>query len=105
MGIVIYVIMTATAFLGYVLPWGQMSFWAAAVITNFISVIPYVGKSIVVWILGGWGVCNPTLNAFYSLHYLFIKSCHSLYTSWWVGGTCAWFNKRHACTVWTAVKV
>ena len=41
------------------------------------------------------GVCNPTLNAFYSLHYLFIKSCHSLYTSWWVGGTCAWFNKRH----------
>jgi len=63
--------MVTTAFLGYVLPWGQMSFWAATVITNFFSVIPYLGESIIVLIRGGPGVCNATVNRFYSLHYLF----------------------------------
>ena len=58
MGVIIYVMMVATAFLGYVLPWGQMSFWAAMVITGFFSVIPYCGDSIIMLILGGWGVCN-----------------------------------------------
>ena len=71
MGIVIYLIMVATAFLGYVLPWGQMSFWGAVVITNFFSAIPYLGESLVVWIRGTPGISNATLNGFYSLHYLF----------------------------------
>jgi quinol-cytochrome oxidoreductase complex cytochrome b subunit len=62
--------MMATAFMGYVLPWGQMSFWAATVITNLFSAIPLVGESIVTWLWGGFSVDNPTLNRFYSLHYL-----------------------------------
>lgn len=62
--------MMATAFLGYVLPWGQMSYWAAKVITNFIVVIPYVGEKIAVLVWGGLDVSNATLNSFYSLHYL-----------------------------------
>ena len=59
-----------TGFMGYVLPWGQMSFWAATVITNLFSAIPVVGESIVSWLWGGYAVGNPTLNRFYSLHYL-----------------------------------
>ena len=70
-GITIYLIMIITAFVGYVLPWGQMSFWAATVITNLFSAIPYIGNSIVLWIWGRFSVSNPTLNRFYRLHYLF----------------------------------
>ena len=62
--------MIATGFMGYVLPWGQMSFWAATVITNLFSAIPIVGDTIVTWLWGGYAVGNPTLNRFYSLHYL-----------------------------------
>ena len=69
-GLIIYVLMMATAFLGYVLPWGQMSFWGATVITNFASAIPYIGKNIVLWLWGGFSISNPTLTRFYSLHYL-----------------------------------
>jgi ubiquinol-cytochrome c reductase cytochrome b/c1 subunit len=69
-GVIIYLIMMATAFLGYVLPWGQMSFWGAKVITNFFSAIPFVGDSVTTWLWGGYGVGNPTLNRFFSLHYL-----------------------------------
>jgi ubiquinol-cytochrome c reductase cytochrome b subunit len=69
-GVVILIVMMATAFLGYVLPWGQMSFWGATVITNLISAIPYVGNDIVQWLWGGFSVSNATLNRFFSLHYL-----------------------------------
>jgi len=62
--------MMATAFIGYVLPWGQMSFWGATVITNLLSAIPYIGTDIVQWVWGGFSVSNATLNRFYSLHYL-----------------------------------
>jgi quinol-cytochrome oxidoreductase complex cytochrome b subunit len=62
--------MMATAFMGYVLPWGQMSFWGATVITNLFSAIPLVGESIVTWLWGGYSVDNATLNRFFSLHYL-----------------------------------
>jgi quinol-cytochrome oxidoreductase complex cytochrome b subunit len=70
LGVVIFLLMMATAFMGYVLPWGQMSFWGATVITNLFSAIPFVGESIVTWLWGGFSVDNPTLNRFYSLHYL-----------------------------------
>ena len=70
-GIIIFTIMMITAFIGYVLPWGQMSFWAATVITNFVSAIPYIGNNIVEWIWGGYGLNNATLGRFFSLHYLF----------------------------------
>ncbi|HSR71558.1 MAG TPA: cytochrome b/b6 [Kiloniellales bacterium] len=70
LGVVILILMMATAFMGYVLPWGQMSFWAATVITNLFSAIPLVGESIVTWLWGGFSVDNPTLNRFYALHYL-----------------------------------
>ena len=70
LGIVIFVLMMATGFLGYVLPWGQMSFWAATVITNLFTAIPVVGDSITIWLLGGYSVDNPTLNRFFALHYL-----------------------------------
>lgn len=69
-GVVILLLMMATAFMGYVLPWGQMSFWGAKVITNLFSAIPLVGESVVQWLWGGYTVDNPTLNRFYSLHYL-----------------------------------
>ncbi len=69
-GIIIYILMMGAAFLGYVLPWGQMSFWAATVITNFVTVIPLVGKQIVYWVWGGYAINNATLNRFFSLHYL-----------------------------------
>jgi quinol-cytochrome oxidoreductase complex cytochrome b subunit len=62
--------MMATAFIGYVLPWGQMSFWGATVITNLFSAVPKVGSSIVEWLWGGFSVDNATLNRFYSFHYL-----------------------------------
>jgi ubiquinol-cytochrome c reductase cytochrome b subunit len=70
LGVVILLLMMATAFMGYVLPWGQMSFWGATVITNLFSAIPLVGEPIVHWLWGGFSVANPTLNRFFSLHYL-----------------------------------
>jgi ubiquinol-cytochrome c reductase cytochrome b/c1 subunit len=70
LGVFIFLAMMATGFLGYVLPWGQMSFWAATVITNLFSAIPVVGNSITYWLLGGYSVDNPTLNRFFALHYL-----------------------------------
>ncbi len=69
-GVVILLLMMATAFMGYVLPWGQMSYWGATVITNLFSASPFVGDSIVTWLWGGFSVDNPTLNRFFSLHYL-----------------------------------
>jgi len=70
MGIIIFLLMMATAFMGYVLPWGQMSFWGATVITNLFSAIPLVGDEIVTFLWGGFSVDNPTLNRFFALHYL-----------------------------------
>ena len=70
LGVIIYLLMMATGFMGYVLPWGQMSFWGATVITNLFSAIPLVGEPIVTWLWGGYSVGNPTLNRFFSLHYL-----------------------------------
>ena len=70
LGCIIYFLMIATAFMGYVLPWGQMSYYGAVVITNLIGAIPVVGPSILTWLQGGFAVDNPTLNRFFSLHYL-----------------------------------
>ncbi|NDF11342.1 MAG: cytochrome b/b6 [Proteobacteria bacterium] len=70
LGIAIFLTMMATAFMGYVLPWGQMSFWGATVITNLFSAIPGIGQNIVTWLWGGFSVDNATLNRFFSLHYL-----------------------------------
>jgi len=70
LGVVILLLMMATAFMGYVLPWGQMSFWGATVITNLFSAIPGIGESIVIWLWGGFSVDNPTLSRFFALHYL-----------------------------------
>jgi quinol-cytochrome oxidoreductase complex cytochrome b subunit len=70
LGVVILLLMMATAFMGYVLPWGQMSFWGAKVITNLFSAVPFFGEGIVTWLWGGFTVDNPTLNRFYALHYL-----------------------------------
>ncbi|MGQ3672139.1 cytochrome b [Xanthobacter sp. TB0136] len=70
LGVIIYLLMMATAFMGYVLPWGQMSFWGATVITNLFSAIPVVGPVIVEWLWGGYAVGDPTLNRFFALHYL-----------------------------------
>ena len=70
LGVVIFLLMMATAFMGYVLPWGQMSFWGAQVITGFFSAIPGVGETIRVWLLGGYAPDNAALNRFFSLHYL-----------------------------------
>lgn len=69
-GVIILFILMATAFLGYVLPWGQMSFWGATVITNLLSAIPYLGSSLVNWIWGGFAIDNATLTRFYSLHFI-----------------------------------
>ncbi|CCG07782.1 cytochrome b [Pararhodospirillum photometricum] len=69
-GVIILFLMIITAFLGYVLPWGQMSFWGATVITNLVSAVPVVGQDLVRWLWGGFTVDNPTLNRFFSLHYL-----------------------------------
>jgi ubiquinol-cytochrome c reductase cytochrome b subunit len=70
LGVAILLIMMATAFMGYVLPWGQMSYWGATVITNLFSAFPLVGEHIVIWLWGGFSVDNPTLNRFFALHYL-----------------------------------
>ncbi|SDR34166.1 cytochrome b/b6 [Pseudovibrio sp. Tun.PSC04-5.I4] len=70
LGVLIFLCMMATAFMGYVLPWGQMSLWGATVITNLFTAIPFVGDSITTWLWGGFSVGNPTLNRFFSLHYL-----------------------------------
>jgi len=69
-GVIILLLMIVTAFLGYVLPWGQMSYWAATVITNLASTVPFFGQKIVNWLWSGFSVDNPTLNKFFSLHYL-----------------------------------
>ena len=69
-GILIFILMMATGFMGYVLPWGQMSFWGATVITNLFSAVPIFGGLIVEWLWGGFSVDQATLNRFYSLHYL-----------------------------------
>lgn len=69
-GVIIYFLLTAAAFMGYVLPWGQMSFWGATVITNLFAAIPVVGVDIAQWLWGGFSVDNPTLNRFFSFHYL-----------------------------------
>ncbi len=69
-GVLIYLLMTATAFFGYVLPWGQMSFWGATVITNMFSAVPVVGQAIATWLWGDFAVGDATLNRFFSLHYL-----------------------------------
>ena len=70
LGVIIYILMMAAAFMGYVLPWGQMSLWGATVITNLFGAIPVVGENIAIWLWGGFSVDNPTLNRFFSLHYL-----------------------------------
>lgn len=79
-GVVIFLLMIITAFIGYVLPWGQMSLWGATVITNLVSAVPIVGDSVVTWLWGGFSVDNATLNRFFSLHYLlpFVISAFSL---------------------------
>jgi quinol-cytochrome oxidoreductase complex cytochrome b subunit len=69
-GVVIFLLMMGTAFMGYILPWGQMSYWGATVITNLFGALPIIGKPIVTWLWGGFSVDNPTLNRFFSLHYL-----------------------------------
>ena len=68
-GVVIFLLSIATAFLGYVLPWGQISFWGATVITNLVSAIPYLGKYVVTWLWGGFSVNSPTLSRFFILHF------------------------------------
>src|ERR1700719_1194070 len=70
LAVILYLVMIMAGFMGYVLPWGQMSYWAATVITNLFSAIPVVGESIVTWLWGGYSVGHPTLTRFYSLHYL-----------------------------------
>nr|WRQ18197.1 cytochrome b [Igerna wilsoni] len=70
MGLMMLLATMATAFLGYVLPWGQMSFWGATVITNLLSAIPYIGDTLVKWIWGGFAVNNATLSRFFSLHFM-----------------------------------
>nr|YP_009545856.1 cytochrome b [Ophionotus victoriae]AYO99648.1 cytochrome b [Ophionotus victoriae] len=70
-GVVLFLLSILTAFFGYVLPWGQMSFWAATVITNLVTAIPYIGSDIVQWIWGGFSVDNPTLQRFFVFHFLF----------------------------------
>src|SRR6201993_2401607 len=70
LGVIILILMIMTAFMGYVLPWGQMSYWAATVITNLFSAIPLIGQGIVTFLWGGFTVGDPTLHRFYALHYL-----------------------------------
>jgi ubiquinol-cytochrome c reductase cytochrome b subunit len=70
LGVIIYLLMIVTAFMGYVLPWGQMSFWGATVITNLIGALPVIGGPVHTWLLGGFAIDDPTLNRFFSLHYL-----------------------------------
>jgi quinol-cytochrome oxidoreductase complex cytochrome b subunit len=70
-GVIIFILMIITAFFGYVLPWGQMSFWAATVITNLFSAIPVIGSNLVLWLWSGYSVSGATLTKFYSLHFVF----------------------------------
>ena len=70
LGVIIYLLMMAASFLGYVLPWGQMSLWGATVITNLFGAIPLIGENVAIWLWGGYSIDNPTLNRFFSLHYL-----------------------------------
>lgn len=70
LGVVILILVMATAFIGYVLPWGQIRFWGATVITNLFSAIPYIGKALVEWMWGGFAVDNATLNRFFAIHFL-----------------------------------
>jgi ubiquinol-cytochrome c reductase cytochrome b subunit len=69
-GLLVFILMMATAFIGYVLPWGQMSFWGATVITSLVTAIPFVGENIAYWVWGGFSISNATLTRFFSLHYL-----------------------------------
>nr|UTY22722.1 cytochrome b [Hirudo nipponia]WDA96077.1 cytochrome b [Hirudo nipponia] len=69
-GVILFITTVATAFLGYVLPWGQMSFWGATVITNLLSTIPYSGHLVVEWVWGGYSISNPTLTRFFSIHFM-----------------------------------
>jgi ubiquinol-cytochrome c reductase cytochrome b subunit len=73
-GVVIFITMMATAFMGYVLPWGQMSFWGATVITSLVTVIPFIGENIVNWVWGGYSVGNPTLMRFFVIHYFLYQN-------------------------------
>jgi quinol-cytochrome oxidoreductase complex cytochrome b subunit len=70
LGVIIFFLMIATSFLGYTLPWGQMSYWGATVITNLFSAIPFVGEGLKIWLLGDYNVGNATLNRFFALHYV-----------------------------------
>lgn len=84
-GSTIFLISMATAFFGYVLPWGQMSYWGATVITNIVSALPYVGKDLVEWLWGNFSISQPTLNRFFSIHYLLpvilsITTVHHIFT-------------------------
>jgi len=79
----------AAAFMGYVLPWGQMSFWGATVITNLFSAIPLVGEGIVTWLWGGYSVDNPTLTRFFTLHFnSFFNPGTSCFAH--LGASCSW---------------
>jgi quinol-cytochrome oxidoreductase complex cytochrome b subunit len=69
-GVVIFILVMATSFMGYVLPWGQMSFWGVTVITNLFTAVPFIGQEIVEWLWGGFTIKNPTLNRFFSLHFI-----------------------------------
>lgn len=69
-GVIILILVIITAFIGYVLPWGQIRFWGATVITNLLSAIPYIGKTLVEWVWGGFAVDNPTLSRFFALHFI-----------------------------------
>ena len=69
-GVVLFLLMMATAFTGYVLPWGQMSFWGATVITNMVTIVPIAGKYILQWLWGGYTITNPTLNRFFTIHFI-----------------------------------
>lgn len=69
-GVILFILTIATAFIGYVLPWGQIRFWGATVITNLFSAIPYIGKTLVEWIWGGFAVDNATLNRFFAIHFI-----------------------------------
>lgn len=84
-GVILFLVRMAVAFIGYVLPWGQMSFWGARVITNLFSAVPYVGADLVRLMLGGYGVCGATLQRFFVLHFflpfvlVFLRAVHLLF--------------------------
>jgi len=84
-GVIIWLLMIATAFLGYVLPWGQMSFWAAMVITNLLSALPLIGTDLIYLLWGGFSISDASLHRFYSLHFtlpfviLFLSIVHILF--------------------------